>query len=431
MSDKRAANPTNQSLSKGPVQQLPSPTAPNSQVNQFKEIRARAFFRALGPVFFYFLPAGAATVMLGPLLPSLIHRWQIQDAQAGTLFTAQFLGQLFGAWFGTRNLRASVLYGAALSAAGCVAIPWFSFAAAPIALFCIGLGLGAGLAAGNVIVGTTMPAVRTRLISLLNVSWSIGAILCPMLVRLSDSGGVRLFFLLTAACLAAAALFAIAIPHGLQVPKAIGVHPTPPAQSAGISTRTAAKSSLSPLLPLIAFAAAMFLYVGVENSLGGWLPSYAIRTNASLQASSISFCFWMAELVGRLLIAALSPRVHEAKLYRVCLALLLFTEVALCTVADLSPANMVALAILSGLTLAPLYPLIVAFMLARSENHPRLGVLFACASLGGAIMPWVTGIFSTQFHGLRAGLIIPATGACVLLLLSPVITGKPTTQAES
>jgi FHS family glucose/mannose:H+ symporter-like MFS transporter len=413
------------------VQQPPSPTDPISQVNQFKDVRARAFFRALGPVFFYFLPAGAATVMLGPLLPSLIHRWQMQDAQAGTLFTAQFLGQLCGALVGTRNLRASVLYGAALSAAGCVAITWFSFAAAPIALFCIGLGLGAGLAAGNVIVGTAMPAARTRLISLLNVSWSIGAILCPMLVRLSAAGGVRLFFLLTAACLAAAALFAIAIPHGLQAPKAIGILPAPPAQIAGISRRTAAKSSLSPLLPLVAFAAAMFLYVGVENSLGGWLPSYAIRTNASLRASSISFCFWMAELVGRLLIAALSLRVHEAKLYRVCLALLLFAEVALCTVAHLSPANIVALAILSGLTLAPLYPLIVAFMLAHSENHPRLGALFACASLGGAIMPWVTGIFSTHFHGLRAGLIIPATGACVLLILSPIITAKPTTQAEA
>jgi FHS family glucose/mannose:H+ symporter-like MFS transporter len=382
----------------------------------------------LARFFFYFLPAGAATVMLGPLLPSLIHRWQMQDAQAGTLFTAQFLGQLCGALLGTRNLRASVLYGAALSAAGCLAITWFSFAAAPIALFFIGLGLGAGLAAGNVIVGTAMPAARTRLISLLNVSWSIGAILCPMLVRLSASGGVRLFFLLTAACLAAAALFAIAIPRGLQASKAIE---TPPTQIAEISSRTAAKSSLSPLFTLIAFAAAMFLYVGVENSLGGWLPSYAIRSDASLRASSISFCFWMAELAGRLLIAALSSRVQEAKLYRVCLALLLFAEVALCTVAHLSPANMVALAILSGLTLAPLYPLIVAFVLARSENHPQLGALFACASLGGAILPWITGVFSTQFHGLRAGLIVPAAGAGALLILSPVITGKPTTQVEA
>ena len=50
-----------------------------------------------------------------------------------------------------------------------------------------------------------------------------------------------------------------------------------------------------PLRPLLAFAAAVFLYVGVENSLGGWLPSYAIRTNPSLNASSISLYFSIAE----------------------------------------------------------------------------------------------------------------------------------------
>src|SRR6185437_1187805 len=62
-------------------------------------------FRSLGPVFFYFFIAGIATVMLGPLLPALIARWHIQDAQAGTLFTTTFAGQLCGSWFATRNLR--------------------------------------------------------------------------------------------------------------------------------------------------------------------------------------------------------------------------------------------------------------------------------------------------------------------------------------
>jgi fucose permease len=176
---------------------------------------------------------------------------------------------------------------------------------------------------------------------------------------------------------------------------------------------------------LLVFASALFLYIGVENSLGGWLPSYAVRTNPSLQAASISFFFWIAELIGRLLMVALSTSIFEATLYRVSLALLLFAEILLCVAAHLTPANMVALAILSGLALAPLYPLIVSFMLARTGNHPRLGSLFACASLGGAILPWLTGIFSTQFHGLRVGLIVPAAGACLLLFLSTALTRKP------
>ena len=79
--------------------------------------------------------------MLGPLLPALIARWQIQDAQAGTLFTATFAGQLCGAWFATRNLRASVLYGACLTAAGCALMAWASFSLAHLALCLVGVTL--------------------------------------------------------------------------------------------------------------------------------------------------------------------------------------------------------------------------------------------------------------------------------------------------
>jgi FHS family glucose/mannose:H+ symporter-like MFS transporter len=399
------------------------PADTTDEMNPRREDRAQAI-RTVGPVFFYFLPAGAATVMLGPLLPSLIHRWHIPDSQAGALFAAQFLGQLCGSWFGTRNLRASVLYGAALSAAACVAMTLVSFAAAPIALFFVGLGLGLGLAAGNVIAGTAVPSARTRLIAILNISWSVGAIACPALIRLSSSSGGRLFFRLTAALLAVAALFAIAIPRGLQTPRTLEDKARPPKPIPTGARIDEAKRPLPPL-PFLAFAAAMFLYVGVENALGGWLPSYAVRTDPSLQAASIAFCFWMAELVGRLLLGALNIRLGEAILYRACLAVLLLAEVLLCTVAHLSPSMMIALAILCGLTLAPLYPLIVAFMLERLGDHPRLGILFASSSLGGAMMPWITGIFSTRFHGLRAGLLVPAVGACLLLILSTAITRMP------
>jgi fucose permease len=377
----------------------------------------------LGPVFFYCVTAGIATVMLGPLLPSLIQHWQIKDEQAGVLFTASFIGQFIGAWFATRNLRNSVLYGAAISSAGCVAMAWVSFAAAPIALFCIGLGLGGGLAAGNVIVGTALPASRARLLAILNIAWSLGAIACPVLVHISAPHGVRIFFLWTAGCLAMAACFAIALPRVLQQ-KIV-------AEPSHLSLRTAAAFPPLPLMSLLAFASALFLYIGVENSLGGWLPSYAVRTNPSLQAASISFFFWIAELGGRLLMAALSTRIGGATLYRVSLALLLFAETLLCAAARLTPANMITLAILSGLALAPLYPLIVSFMLTRTGNHPRLGSLFACASLGGAILPWLTGIFSTQFHGLRIGLIVPAAGACLLLLLSTALAREPIAHQEA
>ena len=180
-----------------------------------------------------------------------------------------------------------------------------------------------------------------------------------------------------------------------------------------------------PPLPLMAFAAAMFLYVGVENSLGGWLPTYAVRTHPSLQASSISIYFWVAELVGRLLVAALMFLLGEQALYRLCLGLLILTEALLCVAAHISASGIFALTILGGFALAPVFPLLVSFMLARTGNHKRLGPLFASASVGGAVLPWITGVCSTQFDNLRAGLVVPAIGAALLLFLSGVITAKP------
>ena len=376
--------------------------------------------RTLLPVFLYFLAAGIATVMLGPILPALIQRWHIQDAQAGTLFTASFAGQFLGAWFATRNLRGSVLYGSAITAAGCAAMAWVGFVPAHLALFCIGLGLGAGLTAGNVIAGTTVAAARARLIAMLNVAWGFGAITCPVLIRLS-SPGLQRFFFLTAALLAVVSLTAIAIPSTTAAQLT-----EPPLQSSSHAKSTQSRLPLSPLL-LFVFGGAAFLYVGVENSLGGWLPSYAIRTNPSLHASSISLYFWIAELTGRVLVTILMTRLGEARLFRLCLALLIFSQILLCATASISAAGVITLTVVAALSLAPLYPLLLSFLLARTGNHPRLGALFATASFGGATLPWLTGLISTQFHGLRAGLIVPAAGAALLLFLSSTLTQKPAT----
>jgi MFS transporter, FHS family, glucose/mannose:H+ symporter len=375
--------------------------------------------RTLAPVYFYFLVAGSATVMLGPLLPQLMQHWQIQDAQAGTLFTADFVGQLCGAWIAARNLRASLVYGSILSAAGCIALLSLGFGEAHIALFCIGVGLGTGLTAGNILAGTTLPSARARLLVILNVAWGLGAIACPLLISLTAAGGMRRFFSVMTALLLAASLLSLAIPRA-----ALSKEASRTSELAGLKVSLTKSSWPLPLLPMIAFCSAMFLYVGVENSLGGWLPSYAIRSSSSLQASSIAIYFWVAELIGRLLVAALMTVLIDSVLYRFCLALLLVTEGLLCSIAHPSAFGVITLTILGGFTLAPVFPLLVSFMLARTGNHKRLGPLFASASVGGAVLPWLTGLCSTYFHGLRAGLVVPAAGAALLLFLSGIITSK-------
>ena len=388
----------------------------NPQPDLSNEGRANVL-RSLAPVFFYFAVAGIVTVMLGPLLPVFIRQWNIQDFQAGTLFVSNFAGQLCGALFAARNLRLSVVLGALFSAIGCAFMAWANFGTAPFALFFVGAGIGIGLTAGNIIAGTAIPALRGRLLAIVNVAWGIGAISCPLLLHAVGSINVRPFLLITSAVLIASALFSIVLP-----PLTLEESPT----------KRQPKHRLPLPLPLLFFfSASMLLYIGIENSLGGWLPSYAVRINPAIQASTITLYFWIAELIGRLLVAALVTRTGEAILYRICLVLLLITTVLFCILIYPSSGTLMALTFLSAFALAPLYPLIVSLLLARTGTHPQLGLLFSFTSLGGAALPWLTGVISTRFHHLRVGLVVPTIAVLALLSFSGAITRKPAPAHET
>ena len=397
--------------------------------------------RTLAAAFTYFVVAGVATVMLGPTLPALAARWNVPDAQLGTLFVASFIGQLCGAWFAVRRLGASLAFGAGITAAGCAGLAFAGFAAAHVALFCVGMGLGFGLTAGNVIVGTLRvesltsktsgASSQSKLLAVLNMCWGVGAIASPVLIHTSMQisrqvtnrvTGLQMFFLALAAALACSAVLTIILLS--RVPR--------------FSTESIAGSSgsLQPRL-FIFFLAILLTYVGVENSLGGWLPTHAHRTLGSRAgadvASLIALCFWVGELSGRAVTTLLLNVISERLLYRTCLVVLIAAMGAICFVQTLNVTTFFALVAIAAISLAPLYPLSVAFLLARAGSQPRLGPLFALSALGGAALPWFTGVVSTHFHALRIGLIVPAMGALLLFLLSvylprssrPVVTSSP------
>lgn len=365
--------------------------------------------------------------MLGPALPALSVRWNVPDAQLGTLFVAAFIGQLCGAWLAVRRLNASMALGGIATALGCAGLAYAGFSLAHVALFFVGMGLGAGLTAGNVLVGTIplddvagggrvpRASSHSKLLAVLNMCWGVGAIASPLLIRaslhyhrrdLADIGGLRFFFLLLAAALICSAALTTALLSRVKRFSRDG-----PQRERNLPARTFAF-----------FLAIMLLYVGVENALGGWLPTHAHRTlglSAGVDvASSIALCFWIGELAGRGLTTLLLNVVTERLLYRGCLILLIAAMGAICLAQHLTPVGLFTLVIISALSLAPLYPLVVSFLLARAGSQPRLGPLFALSALGGALLPWLTGVVSTQFHELRIGLAVPATGALLLLLLS-------------
>jgi MFS transporter, FHS family, glucose/mannose:H+ symporter len=215
-----------------------------------------------------FVPIGIVTVLLSPLLPTLSARWSLNYSQAGELFTAQFLastgavllsGVLISRWGFRFAMKAGLLV-IAVSVAGLLS------GSRLMGMACIaGYGIGIGLAvpAANLVVSEVNPARRSAALNLLNFSWSAGAVACPFLVAAAAKGHHITTFLI----LVAALTFFVAVGIAL-MPSSIFEPSVPKTAAAGAGTDWKHRSFL-------AMAALFFLYVGTENSFGGWVASYA------------------------------------------------------------------------------------------------------------------------------------------------------------
>src|ERR1035441_5351299 len=78
-----------------------------------------------------FVPVGIVTVLLGPLLPTLSARWSLNYAQAGSLFTVQFLAStvgvaLSGLCISRWGFRSAIKAGLVAMAVGVAALPYGS-----------------------------------------------------------------------------------------------------------------------------------------------------------------------------------------------------------------------------------------------------------------------------------------------------------------
>jgi MFS transporter, FHS family, glucose/mannose:H+ symporter len=81
-----------------------------------------------------------------------------------------------------------------------------------------------------------------------------------------------------------------------------------------------------------------------------------------------------------------------------------------------TPATIRIGSALAGLSLGPLYPLVLSFMLEFTGR----GWIFAVGGAGAAIFPWFTGLLSAQYGSLRYGLIAPCGAALLMVMLVSV-----------
>lgn len=349
-----------------------------------------------------FFLTGIGTVLLGSILPELSHLWGLSDARAGQLFAAQFTGSALGALLIRPRLYRGLGAGYALFVGGAFALQWVPSPLHVPDFFLLGLGLGLTMTSISMLVGTSSAGHRGRSLLLLNFFWSAGAAVCPILAAAWPLHSSRSTMFPALACVSV--LPAMAAWH----------RPSSP-----LDPLTTQRSILrTPASVIIFFACMAFLYVGVEASLGGWMATYTMRTLSwkASAATAMASVFWTSLLVGRGAAVLLLKYVRERTLYQLGVAGTLLGMLVLLAAHSL-PA-IVAGAVLCGVALAPLFPLILAFFMARAEVSPRDGWVFSISGFGGAALAWLTGAISSQTGSLRTGLAVPAVAAALLMVMA-------------
>jgi fucose permease len=359
-----------------------------------------------------FLPIGIVTVLLGPMLPALSVRWSLNEAQAGLLFTAQFIGSTCGV--AVSGIVATRWGHRTAMIAGLIAMSGVAFllhgsrevGAALIALY--GFGSGIAVPAGNLLVADLHPARRSAALSRLNFSWSLGAVVCPFLVASASS---RMTLMLTAV-----SGFLLAVAAGIVMI---------PASKVSIKLVSQVEQEPLPMSPgperVRALAGLFFLYVGTEVAFGGWVASYAKglgSMSTTWYVMSPSF-FYGALMVGRWLAPFFLRSVEEVMLARAGLV------VACIGIAGMiwsqGRLGVVVSALVAGFGFAAVYPVMIS-LLSRvcGAEAARLGaIMFALSNVGGACLPWLVGVTTQNVGNLKAGLAVPlATGLIMFALYS-------------
>jgi MFS transporter, FHS family, glucose/mannose:H+ symporter len=347
---------------------------------------------------------GAATVLLGVLLPTLSQLWGLRDDQAGLLLFLQFFASGLGAIVTGLNRIRSMAIGYALLAASIGAVTVEGWPAAYAAFFFYGLGLGMVMTATSLLFSDRWGDDRAAKLEWLNFAWSAGASAGPIVFFLFlRRNAVRSLLAIMLACSLVMLLWIV-----LRERQDVRVVPAPRAGPVRSSVRT-----VFSLLLLLAMCT-----VGVEAALSGWLTTYSHREglHSIAGAALATSLFWLGEMASRFAFSTrLLARVGRRAVLQWGVAGLTISAIAL--IAAPHPWSILVAAGAAGVFVGPLYPLSLSYLLELSP----WGWFFAAGGMGAAIFPWLTGMLSVHFHSLRVGLVVPCAAGLAMAALVGLI----------
>jgi len=360
---------------------------------------------------------GIVFALIGAVKLKLADKLGIDDAKVGglistlmftSIFMVLFIGPLVDAW----GHKPFAVLGFFL--VGVAIFLFSSFNSYKGVVFaCVLLGVG-GMCV-NTVGNTLMPIVlfggknAPAALNLGNMFFGLGAFLTPVLVglllnRLGFSKTVNIIALITLVPI----IFALTATNYPELP-------------AGGFDLGNAFALLAEAVVLIA-ALALFCYVGLEASMGGWITTYLTNTGLSAGKASAGLSgFWVAMMASRLFTGVTKGLVTPENGATVIMILAIVATITIFTMALTKNTVLATVAVvLTGLAFGPIFPTIVGVTFSKiaQELHGSVfAIIFAIGLLGATTLPAAMGIIS-RGKSIQKSMVLAALMALILVIIS-------------
>ena len=360
-----------------------------------------------------FVSLGLPDTVLGAAWPALRAELGLPLDAAGLVLLVTTFGIVVSSVSASR-LRSrwgtgSVLVGSTLLAALALALT----ATAQHWSVIVGSALLAGLGGGAIDAALNEYVARhyqARHLTWLHACWGIGAATAPLVVASVLAAGSSWRW-------AYAALALLELLLSLSFAQTLTLW----SRAADVAHNTDPSAEHRPLRgPMLASVCLFYAYCGLEAGTGLWAASYLIGTRAvpKPMAGALVGLFWGALTLGRIVMGLRADALGPTRVVRFASASALVACVALAVPA--TPTWFAALALAAlGLSLAPIYPLVMHDTPARFPNSlgvRLVGYQVAAGSLGTATLPWLLGAVSARTSLSILPVLLAGVAAAVLVL---------------
>ncbi len=364
------------------------------------------------------LAFGIVLTTLGAVLPSVIERFGIDTAVAGSLFLLMTFGILlgsvvFGPIVDRNGYKGMLLLATALIAIGIIGIAFApSMAWLRVAVAVVGFGGGIINGGTNALVADVSADGRTAGLSLLGVFFGVGAVGVPFVL-----GSLLGTFSYSAIIAAVGAL--VAIPFAITA-----ATPFPaPKQPQGFPLAAARRLLGDPVLLLMGLM--LFLESGMEITVGGWTATFfrdELRISERRALVYLSL-YWFGMMLARLALGSVLKRAAPVRVLLGCIAVGLAGALTLILASD---ASVAALGVfLLGVGFAATFPVVLGFVGDRYAelSGTAFSIVIVMALTGGMLLPWLTRVLGATY-GLRGSFaIVPVALVLLSVVLGVVASG--------